>query len=406
MSSPSHHYTVSLYRYDLTQGMARNLAPMLIGRELEGVWHTSIVVYGKEYYFDGGVGIVGDPNPGHTRFGVPYRTELLGQTTKREEEFFAWTQQQHRVRFGPNHYRLLENNCNNFSDAASMYLLGCHIAQDVLEMIPTLLSTPIGRMLRPMLEQASSGGAGITNTDMASPSSFSVASSPPPIGGSDGDVCAGLLNTRQTVTEADEEELMVAQAMLESNETIADGHLSPAEAFEKTISGITLLRTVILNICEHPKDAKYRALSTESTAYQSKLKPLETYGVAALLRLAGFRRRPHSRGSGGEQWFLSDSDGSEAVLRRVAEVLQATATNIRAAADKAAMMRGRGREAGAAKKETGACSSAHSPRPPPPPVLASGAAPGEDDAEPPLRVSSSPAAKGGGAAHKSNIMKF
>ncbi|CAC9533401.1 Glycosyl hydrolase 85 family protein [Leishmania donovani] len=402
-SSSPHRYTVSLYRYDLTHGMARNLGPMLIGRELEGIWHTSIVVYGKEYYFDGGVGIVSDPNPGHTRFGQPYRTEVLGQTTKREEEFCAWTQQQHRAGFGPNDYRILDNNCNSFSDAASMYLLGRHISQDVLEMIPTLLSTPVGQMLRPMLEQATSGGAGIAAAGMLAPFSSSLAS-PPMTGG--GDACAGLLSTRQTMTEADEEDLMVAQAMLESNETIADGHLSPAEAFEKTISGATLLRTVILNICEHPSDAKYRALSTESTAYQTKLKPLETYGVTELLRIAGFRRRPHSSGAGGEQWFLSDSDGSGAVLRRVAEVLEATIVNIQAAADEAAKRRGREKSAGVANKEAVSGSSAHSPCPPPPPALASGAAPTAAHAEAPLKAPSPATAKDGFDAHKRKFAKF
>ncbi|CBZ30033.1 glycosyl hydrolase-like protein [Leishmania mexicana MHOM/GT/2001/U1103] len=406
MSSSSHRYTVSLYRYDLTQGMARNLGPMVIGRELEGIWHTSIVVYGKEYYFDGGVGIVSDPNPGHTRFGQPYRTEVLGQTTKREEEFFAWTQQQRRAGFGPNDYRILDNNCNSFSDAASMYLLRRHISQDVLEMIPTLLSTPVGQMLRPMLEQATSRGAGVAATGMAAPFSSPLASTPPPVIGGGGDACAGLLSTRQTVSDADEEDLMVAQAMLESNETIADGHLSPAEAFEKTISGATLLRTVILNVCEHPSDAKYRALSTESTAYRTKLKPLETYGVTELLRIAGFRRRPHSSGTGGEQWFLSDSDGSVAVLRRVAEVLEATIVNIQAAADEAAKRGGRETSADAANKEAGSGFSAHSPCPPPPPVLASGAAPAAAHAEARLKASSPAAAKDDCNAPKSEFVKF
>ena len=46
-------HPVRLYVYDLTRGMAKQLAPMLIGRPLEGIWHTSVVVYGVEYYFSG-----------------------------------------------------------------------------------------------------------------------------------------------------------------------------------------------------------------------------------------------------------------------------------------------------------------------------------------------------------------
>ncbi|KAG5493657.1 hypothetical protein JIQ42_02031 [Leishmania sp. Namibia] len=383
--------TVSLYRYDLTQGMARSLGPMLIGRALEGIWHTSIVVYGKEFYFDGGVGIVGDPNPGHTRFGQPYRTEVLGQTTKLEEEFYAWTEQQSRAGFGPNDYRVFDNNCNSFSDAASMYLLGRHISQDVLDMIPTLLSTPIGQMLRPMLEQATSGGAGIGATGMAAPFSSSLPLPPPPAAAGDRDVCAGLLNTHRTVTEQDDEDLMVAKAMLESNETIADGHRSPAEAFENAINGLTLLRTVMLNICEHPSHAKYRALSTQSTTYQAKLKPLETYGVTEILRIAGFRRRPHISRTGEEQWFLSDSDGSGAVLRRVAEVLEETIATIQVAADKAAKKRGREECASASGREVMGGSLEPSLPPSPPCALASGVVSAAEDC---------------GHANKSDILQF
>ena len=39
---------VTLYVYDLSQGMASTFGPMLIGRPIEGVWHTSVVVFGKQ----------------------------------------------------------------------------------------------------------------------------------------------------------------------------------------------------------------------------------------------------------------------------------------------------------------------------------------------------------------------
>ena len=374
MSSSLSSSTVSLYRYDLTQGMARSMGPMLIGRPLEGIWHTSIVVFGKEYYFDGGVGIMADANPGRTRFGTPYRTEVLGQTTKRQEEFFAWTQRQRTSGFGPNDYHLLNNNCNSFSDAASMFLLNRHIPQDILDMIPSLLSTPMGQMLRPMLEQATSAGgpgggvgagggaAGMAaapltprrmpgGTTSLSPSAPSAA---PAVGGATRtDTCVGLLSPRQTVTESDEEDLMLAQAMLESNETIADGPRSPPEAFDKAISGLTLLQTVMSNICEHPAEAKYRALSVESNAYKTKLKPLEPYGVTEVLRIAGFVRRPHSSGSGGEQWFLSDSAGNAALLQRVLEMLTVTISSIEGAAADAAKARA---EAGGTAAPPSGCS--------------------------------------------------
>ncbi|KPI88139.1 glycosyl hydrolase-like protein [Leptomonas seymouri] len=383
MPPSSSSSTVSLYRYDLTQGMARSIGPMLIGRPIEGIWHTSIVVFGKEYYFDGGVGIMADSNPGHTRFGTPHSTEVLGQTTKGHDEFFAWTQRQRTSGFGPNDYHLLNNNCNSFSDAASMYLLGRHIPQDVLEMIPTLLSTPMGQMLRPMLEQATAVGAG--SAPGPAPPLDQPRPPPPSLSSSAGrtDACVGLLRPHQAVTESDEEDLMLAQAMLESNEMIADGPRSPPEAFDKVISGLTVLQTVMTNICEHPNEAKYRALSMESGAYRMKLKPLESYGLTDVLRIAGFVRRPHSSGNGGEQWFLPDAAGSAPLLQRVIEMLAITISSIEGAAADAAKTRAKASEGTATptsssvrNEEGGSVEGGSLKAPPPPGASSTGATPG------------------------------
>jgi hypothetical protein len=35
--------------------MAKALSPMLLGKQIEGVWHSSLIVYGKEYFYGGGI---------------------------------------------------------------------------------------------------------------------------------------------------------------------------------------------------------------------------------------------------------------------------------------------------------------------------------------------------------------
>lgn len=35
--------------------MAKGMSQMFLGKQIEGVWHTSIVVYGTEYFFGGGL---------------------------------------------------------------------------------------------------------------------------------------------------------------------------------------------------------------------------------------------------------------------------------------------------------------------------------------------------------------
>jgi len=38
---------VVLHIYDLTNGMAKTLGRQLVGIDVEGLWHTGVVVYGR-----------------------------------------------------------------------------------------------------------------------------------------------------------------------------------------------------------------------------------------------------------------------------------------------------------------------------------------------------------------------
>jgi hypothetical protein len=51
----SDKFKVKLFTYDISNGMAKSFSPMFIGKVIEGVWHTSLVVYGNEYFYGGGV---------------------------------------------------------------------------------------------------------------------------------------------------------------------------------------------------------------------------------------------------------------------------------------------------------------------------------------------------------------
>lgn len=48
---------VQLYVYDLSNGVARQLSQQLTGRLIEGIWHTSVVVFGKEVFYGQGISI-------------------------------------------------------------------------------------------------------------------------------------------------------------------------------------------------------------------------------------------------------------------------------------------------------------------------------------------------------------
>jgi hypothetical protein len=46
-SSSASSSAVSLRVYDLSRGMARQLSPALLGKQIDGIWHTGVLVYGK-----------------------------------------------------------------------------------------------------------------------------------------------------------------------------------------------------------------------------------------------------------------------------------------------------------------------------------------------------------------------
>lgn len=48
---------VELYVYDLSNGLARQMSLQLTGKQLDGIWHTSVVVFGMEVFYGQGISI-------------------------------------------------------------------------------------------------------------------------------------------------------------------------------------------------------------------------------------------------------------------------------------------------------------------------------------------------------------
>jgi len=152
-------FKVQVYIYDLTQGMARTMGPALIGRPLDGVWHTAVVVYGKEYFFGGGG--IEFCNPGGTMMGQPLKIEDLGETQITEDLFQDYLRTQSQDRFRGDRYDLFRHNCNNFSHETAQFLVGKGIPQHILDLPNEILSTPMGQMLAPMIQQMTPSGTSL-----------------------------------------------------------------------------------------------------------------------------------------------------------------------------------------------------------------------------------------------------
>ncbi|KAK9806614.1 hypothetical protein WJX73_010142 [Symbiochloris irregularis] len=149
---------VKLYVYDLSNGLARQLSQSLLGKQIDGVWHSAIVVNGREFYFGGGIQEVAES---HSPFGRPQQVIDIGETFVPDEirrEFIADL----RSKYSEATYDLFNNNCNNFADDLAQLLVGKGIPAHITSLPQEVLATPFGRMLAPMLSRtiASQGRQG------------------------------------------------------------------------------------------------------------------------------------------------------------------------------------------------------------------------------------------------------
>ncbi|SNX87060.1 uncharacterized protein MEPE_05770 [Melanopsichium pennsylvanicum] len=142
-------YPVKLYVYDLSRGMARSMSLALTGRQMDGIWHTSIMAWDREYFFGQGISVV---YPGTSHHGAPLETFDLGTTSIDRETFEGDLLPDLRERFGAQDYNLLSWNCNNFTQEVAQILTGGDIPAHIRSLPQDFLSTPFGQMLRPQID--------------------------------------------------------------------------------------------------------------------------------------------------------------------------------------------------------------------------------------------------------------
>ncbi|TRY76231.1 hypothetical protein TCAL_09227 [Tigriopus californicus] len=157
---------VQLYIYDLAQGMAAQFSPLL-GFQLDGIWHTAIVAYGREWFF--GAGGIEQTLPGQTMLGAPLKTQALGRTQVTQAAFMAYLDTLERERFRGQRYHLLQHNCNHFSSHVARYLTGQDIPSYILELPNRVMNSPIAALLTPLIENATPRGHDIHEPPVPTP---------------------------------------------------------------------------------------------------------------------------------------------------------------------------------------------------------------------------------------------
>lgn len=130
--------------------MARQFSLAFVGKQIDYIPHTGVYVYGREYFFGGGIQCMKQEEiPLH--FGMsPVQRIPLGNTSIDRNTFHTFLRGiSHR--FTQSTYNFLENNCNNFTNECSNFLVGHDIPISILGLPREFQSTPLGSMIAPML---------------------------------------------------------------------------------------------------------------------------------------------------------------------------------------------------------------------------------------------------------------
>ncbi|KAL1689367.1 PPPDE putative peptidase domain-containing protein [Schizophyllum commune] len=143
MASP-----VKLYVYDLSNGLAKQLSLQLTGKQIDGIWHTSVVVFGKEIFYGQGISVT---QPGRSHHGQPLEVIDMGETAIDEETFNEYLEEM-RQHYTADKYHLLDFNCNSFTNDVIGFLTGRSIPERIKDLPSDFLSTPFGAALRPTID--------------------------------------------------------------------------------------------------------------------------------------------------------------------------------------------------------------------------------------------------------------
>ncbi|KIM24660.1 hypothetical protein M408DRAFT_331638 [Serendipita vermifera MAFF 305830] len=95
---------VQLWMYDLSKGMAKKITNLFSRREIDGIWHSSIVVFDREIWFGDGITTC---VPGTCHLGMPHQVMTLGVTQVDERTFNDFLDQTRQL-FSEERYHLLD----------------------------------------------------------------------------------------------------------------------------------------------------------------------------------------------------------------------------------------------------------------------------------------------------------
>jgi hypothetical protein len=288
---------VQCYVYDISQGMAKQMSMALVGKQVDYIPHTGVVVFGNEYFFASTptIGV-----PGQT-VGIPTCEVLnLGETTKTREELEAYINSQLVKEFNEENYTFLTHNCNHYADAVAKFLLnGTGLPSKIVNIAEEALSEPKAQPLRVMIENMEKSmrgqmGGGSAMNPFGNPAAASGAPMMPNLAG-----VPGMPPVAPAAVPAAAEENADLQAAL--------SELAAADKEAQRACLSTLVK-ITENIEKNPGDVKFRKIKTSNAAFAKKIVSCSG-GVEAMLAVGW---TPDTEPDGEDVWVLGDHAGSQA----------------------------------------------------------------------------------------------
>ncbi|KAG5183284.1 PPPDE putative peptidase domain-containing protein [Tribonema minus] len=276
---------VQLALYDLSRGLARSMSMALLGRQVDGIWHTGVIVYGKEYFFSGGIQAMKHEDFCAMHGGFrPEQYIDLGKT-QIPEDLLQDFLREISPRFTAMTYNLFRHNCNNFSDEVSRFLLDRGIPEYIINLPNEVLQTPMGRMMVPMVEQMTTelhGGDPLAHAPFQPPASV-VHATPAP-------TAAPAAPAPAATPVAPPPPAAVPQRDASGNiYPLLSKHTKPLLSPDTSVITTVVKRLEGSDAVHHmsPGDKEVlKALSTALTAGSTASLPAGAYGLLARLRAA------------------------------------------------------------------------------------------------------------------------
>lgn len=159
---------VELLLYDITQGKTELFSSVLLGKKFEAIYHSSILVHGKEFWYGGNIFMSEPPMSQH--FGPTleksstmklqqstYLPQLksvhLGYTLMTLDEIVEYQAQRMGEKFTRNEYDVLTRNCNHYSNDLAQVLCGSSIPDVITQQPQLVMDAPRMRILVPLLNK-------------------------------------------------------------------------------------------------------------------------------------------------------------------------------------------------------------------------------------------------------------